>query len=97
MEDGRRQGDIRHGSWLITLLHGDAVAPLTGFLLLRLSLIAKEDPKMGVVDSLWWSSPEQGLSIASEGFCCPFQQGQVRHEVWVRVRFLSVDFTYLVC
>ena len=49
---------------LITLLRGDASAPLTGFLLLRLAPVTKEGPKTGVVDFLWWSSPGQGLSVA---------------------------------
>ena len=35
---------------LITLLCGDASAPLTGFLLLRLARVAKEGPKTVVVD-----------------------------------------------
>ena len=49
---------------LVTLLCGDASAPLTGFLLLRLAPVTKEGPKTGVVDFLWWSSPGQGLSVA---------------------------------
>ena len=49
---------------LITLICGDASAPLTGFLLLGLAPVTKEGPKMGVVDFLWWSSPGQGLSVA---------------------------------
>ena len=49
---------------LVTLLRGDASAPLTGFLLLRLAPVAKEGPKTEVVDFLWWSSPGQGLSVA---------------------------------
>ena len=49
---------------LITLLCGDASAPLTGFLLLQLAPVAKEGPKTGVVDFSWWSSPRQGLSVA---------------------------------
>ena len=49
---------------LVTLLCGDASAPLTGFLLLRLAPVTKEGPKTGVVDFLWWSSPVQGLSVA---------------------------------
>ena len=49
---------------LITLLCGDASAPLTGFLLLRLAPVTKEGPKTGVVDFLWWSSPRKGLSVA---------------------------------
>ena len=54
-------------------------------------------PKTGVMVFLWWSSPGQGLSVAWEGFCRPFRQGQVGHEVWVQVPFLSVDFTCSVC
>ena len=49
---------------LVTLLCGDASAPLTGFLLLQLAPVTKEDPKTEVVDFLWWSSPGQGLSVA---------------------------------
>ena len=37
---------------LITLICGDASAPFTGFLLLRLAPVAKKGPKTGVVDSL---------------------------------------------
>ena len=37
---------------LVTLLCGDASAPLTGFLLVRLAPVTKEGPKMGVVDFL---------------------------------------------
>ena len=54
---------------LVTLLCGDASAPLTGFLLLRLAPVAKEGPKTEVVDFLSWRSPGQGLSVACEGFC----------------------------
>ena len=49
---------------LVTFIGGDASAPLSGFLLLRLAPVAKERPKTGVMDFLWWSSPEQGLSVA---------------------------------
>ena len=49
---------------LVTLLCGDASAPLTGFLLLRLAPITKGGPKTEVVDFLWWSSPGQGMSVA---------------------------------
>ena len=49
---------------LITLLCGDASAPLTEFLLLRLAPVTKDGPKSEVVDFLWWSSPGQGLSVA---------------------------------
>ena len=49
---------------LVTLLCGDASAPLTGFRLLLLAPVTKEGPKTGVVDFLWWSSPGQGLSVA---------------------------------
>ena len=49
---------------LVTSPCGDASAPLTGFLLLRLDPVAKEGPKTVVVDFLWWSSPGQGLSVA---------------------------------
>ena len=49
---------------LVTLVCGDASAPLTGFLLLGLAPVTKEGPKTGVVDFLWWSSPGQGLSVA---------------------------------
>ena len=49
---------------LITLLCGDASAPLTGFLLLRLAPVTKEGSKTEVVGFLWWSSPGQRLSVA---------------------------------
>ena len=49
---------------LITLLCGDASAPLTGFLLLLLAPVAKEGPKTEVVDFLWWSPPGQSFSVA---------------------------------
>ena len=38
---------------LVTFICGDGSAPLTGFLLLRLALVAKESPKTEVVDFLW--------------------------------------------
>ena len=49
---------------LVTFICGDASAPLTGLLLLRLAPVAKEGPKTGVMDFWWWSSPGQGLSVA---------------------------------
>ena len=53
-----------HFRTLVALLCGDASVPLTGFLFLRLAPVAKEAPKTGVGDFLWWSSPGQGLSVA---------------------------------
>ena len=47
----------------LCLLCGDAGAPFTGFLLLRLAHIAKGGPKTGVMVVLWWSSTGQGLSV----------------------------------
>ena len=38
---------------LVTCICGDASAPLTGFLLLRLALVAKESLKTEVMDFLW--------------------------------------------
>ena len=46
---------------LITFICGDASAPFTGFILLRLAYVGKEGPKMGVMVLLWWSSAGQGL------------------------------------
>ena len=49
---------------LVTFICGDASAPLTGFLLMRLAPVAKEGPETGVMGFLWWSSPGQSLSVA---------------------------------
>ena len=48
---------------LVTLLCGDASAPLTGFILLRLAHVAKEGPKTGVLDFLV-------MELSWAGFLC---------------------------
>ena len=53
---------------IVTFICGDAGAPCTGFLLLRLAYVAKEGPKTEVLVCLWWSSSGQGLSVTQEGF-----------------------------
>ena len=49
---------------LVTFIGGDASAPVSGFLLLRLAPVAKEGTKMVVMGFLWWSSPGQSVSVA---------------------------------
>ena len=63
---------------LVTFIYGDASAPLTGFLLLRMAPIAKEGPKIEVMDFLV-------VELSCTGFVCrmrrvlpPCIQGPVR-------------------
>ena len=83
---------------LITLLCGDASAPLTGFLLLHLAHVAKGGPKTGVMDFLVIRLSWTGFVCCLRGVLPPCIQGQVSVRwrfAWFAGRFRCVFFRWV--
>ena len=83
---------------LITLLCGDASAPLTGFLLLHLAHVTKGGPKTGVMDFLMIRLSWTGFVCRLRGVLPPCIQGQVSVRwrfAWFASRFRCVFFQWV--
>ena len=83
---------------LVTLLSGDASAPLTRFLLLCLAHVAKGGPKTGVMDFLVIELSWTGFVCRLRGVLPPCIQGQVRVRwrfAWFADRFRCLFFQWV--